>query len=42
MTGNPMIHVSPLSALDSVTTRLQNYDLLTLLSPDHPETDWSG
>jgi predicted protein tyrosine phosphatase len=41
-TGNPMIHVSPLSALSAVTTQLQNYDLLTLLSPDHPETDWSA
>jgi predicted protein tyrosine phosphatase len=37
-----MIHVSPLSALNSITTRLPSYDLLTLLSPDHPETDWSG
>jgi predicted protein tyrosine phosphatase len=37
-----MIHVSPLSALNSITTQLQNYDLLTLLSPDHPETDWSA
>ena|ERR1700761_8025046 len=37
-----MIHVTPLSALGAVTTQLQNYDLLTLLSPGHPETDWSG
>src|SRR3984957_865696 len=37
-----MIHVSPLSALDSITTQLHSYDLLTLLSPDHPETDWSA
>ena len=37
-----MIHVTSLSALDSVTARLQNYDLLTLLSPGHPETDWSA
>ena len=37
-----MIHVSPLSALDTVTTKLQSFDLLTLLSPDHPETDWSA
>ena len=37
-----MIHVSSLSALDTVTARLQNYDLLTLLSPGHPETDWSA
>src|SRR6202789_1301319 len=35
-----MLHVSSLSALNSVTARLQSYDLLTLLSPDHPETDW--
>jgi predicted protein tyrosine phosphatase len=40
--GNPMIHVTPLSALSTVTTRLHSYDLLTLLSPDHPEMDWSG
>ena len=37
-----MIHVSSLSALDSVTARLPSYDLLTLLSPDHPPTDWSA
>jgi predicted protein tyrosine phosphatase len=37
-----MIHVSSLSALDGVTARLQNYELLTLLSPGHPETDWSA
>jgi len=37
-----MIHISSLSALRSETARLQSYDLLTLLSPDHPETDWSG
>jgi predicted protein tyrosine phosphatase len=36
-----MIHVTSLSALDAVTTRLQNYDLLTLLSPDYPAVDWS-
>jgi predicted protein tyrosine phosphatase len=36
-----MIHVTSLNALDTVTARLQNYDLLTLLSPGHPETDWS-
>jgi predicted protein tyrosine phosphatase len=35
-----MIHVSSLSALNSVTTRLKSYDLLTLLSPDTPQTDW--
>jgi predicted protein tyrosine phosphatase len=37
-----MIHVTSLSALDTVTTRLQNYDLLTLLSPDYPAVDWSA
>ena len=37
-----MIHIAPLSALDRVTTQLRNYDLLTLLSPGHPETDWSA
>jgi predicted protein tyrosine phosphatase len=37
-----MIHVTSLSALEAVTARLQNYDLLTLLSPGHPETDWSA
>jgi predicted protein tyrosine phosphatase len=37
-----MIHVSSLSALRRVTARLESYDLLTLLSPDYPETDWGG
>jgi predicted protein tyrosine phosphatase len=37
-----MIHVTSLSTLDTVTVRLQNFDLLTLLSPGHPETDWSA
>jgi predicted protein tyrosine phosphatase len=37
-----MIHVTSLNALDTVIARLQNYDLLTLLSPGHPETDWSA
>ncbi len=37
-----MIHVSSLSALGSVAARLHRYDLLTLLSPDYPETDWSA
>ena len=37
-----MIHVSSLSSLGGVTARLHRYDLLTLLSPDYPETDWSG
>jgi predicted protein tyrosine phosphatase len=36
-----MIHVASLSTLDTVTARLQNYDLLTLLSPDYPAVDWS-
>ena len=36
-----MIHVTSLNALETVTARLQSYDLLTLLSPGHPETDWS-
>jgi predicted protein tyrosine phosphatase len=35
-----MIHVSSLNALDSITTRLHSYDLLTLLSPDTPPADW--
>ena len=37
-----MIHISPLSALARVTTKLHSYDLLTLLSPDYPDVDWSG
>jgi predicted protein tyrosine phosphatase len=37
-----MIHVSPLSALDGVTTKLHSYDLLTLLSPDYPPVDWNA
>jgi predicted protein tyrosine phosphatase len=37
-----MIHVSPLSALDRVSAKLQAYDLLTLLSPDYPDVDWCG
>jgi predicted protein tyrosine phosphatase len=37
-----MIHVSSLSALDGVTASLQSYDLLTLLSPDYPQIDWSA
>jgi predicted protein tyrosine phosphatase len=36
-----MIHVSSLGALKGVAARLDSYDLLTLLSPDYPETDWS-
>jgi predicted protein tyrosine phosphatase len=35
-----MIHISSLSALQGVTARLESYDLLTLLSPDYPQTDW--
>ncbi|MDR3484905.1 MAG: tyrosine protein phosphatase [Bradyrhizobium sp.] len=35
-----MIHVSPLSALTNVTAKLDRFDLLTLLSPDHPQVDW--
>jgi predicted protein tyrosine phosphatase len=42
VTGGDMIHVTSLSALGSVTARFDSFDLLTLLSPDHPETDWSG
>jgi predicted protein tyrosine phosphatase len=37
-----MIHITPLSVLGTVATQLHNYDLLTLLSPGHPEADWSG
>jgi predicted protein tyrosine phosphatase len=37
-----MIHVSSLSALDSVAATLTSFDLLTLLSPNHPATEWSG
>jgi predicted protein tyrosine phosphatase len=37
-----MIHVSSLRAIDSVAARLPSFDLLTLMSPDHPETDWSA
>jgi len=42
MIGGFMIHVSSLSALDRVTASLQSFDLLTLLSPDYPQTDWSA
>jgi predicted protein tyrosine phosphatase len=42
MIGHPMIHVSSLSALNNVTASLPIYDLLTLLSPDYPEADWSA
>ena len=37
-----MIHVSSLNALNSVTASLPGYDLLTLLSPDHPPADFGG
>jgi predicted protein tyrosine phosphatase len=40
--NSPMIHVSSLSALGSVTAKLPAYDLLTLLSPDHPPADWGA
>jgi predicted protein tyrosine phosphatase len=36
-----MIYVSSLNALRRVTSKLGPYDLLTLLSPTHPEEDWS-
>jgi predicted protein tyrosine phosphatase len=38
--GNDHIHVSSLNALAGVAARLVSFDLLTLLSPGHPETDW--
>jgi predicted protein tyrosine phosphatase len=37
-----LIYVSSLSTLRSVAAGFESLDLLTLLSPDHPETDWSG
>jgi predicted protein tyrosine phosphatase len=37
-----MIHVSSLSSLNSVAANLRSFDLLTLLSPDYPETAWSA
>jgi predicted protein tyrosine phosphatase len=40
--GRDVIYVSSLSTLRSVTARFDSFDLLTLLSPDHRETDWSG
>jgi predicted protein tyrosine phosphatase len=40
MIGSFMIHVSSLSALNSVAASLDRFDLLTLLSPDHSEADW--
>jgi predicted protein tyrosine phosphatase len=38
--GNDHIHVSSLNALAGVAAGLASFDLLTLLSPGHPETDW--
>jgi predicted protein tyrosine phosphatase len=38
---NDHIHVSSLNALAGVAARLASFDLLTLLSPGHPERDWS-
>ena len=40
--GNDHIHVSSLNALAGVAAGLASFDLLTLLSPGHPETDWRG
>jgi predicted protein tyrosine phosphatase len=40
--GNDHIHVSSLNALAGVAARLTSFDLLTLLSPGHLETDWRG
>jgi predicted protein tyrosine phosphatase len=40
MIGEAHIHVSSFAALKWVTANLHSYELLTLLSPDHPETDW--
>ena len=41
-TGNDSIYVSSLSTVGSVAARLAAFDLLTLLSPNHPEMDWSS
>jgi predicted protein tyrosine phosphatase len=40
--SNDHIHVSSLNALAGVAARLASFDLLTLLSPGPPETDWRG
>jgi len=40
--GRDVIYVSSLGTLRSVTARFDSFDLLTLLSPDQPEADWSG
>ncbi|CAN5395193.1 tyrosine phosphatase family protein [soil metagenome] len=37
-----MIHVSSLSGLQGVAASLSSFDLLTLLSPSHPATDWTA
>ncbi len=42
VTDRDVIYVSSLSTLRSVAAGFESLDLLTLLSPDHPETDWSG
>ena len=42
MIGNDRIYVSSLGALSDAAAGIDSFDLLTLLSPDHPETDWSG
>ena len=39
---SPMIHVSSLNSLSTVTAKLPPYDLLTLLSPDYPPADFSA
>jgi predicted protein tyrosine phosphatase len=41
-TETDMIHVSPLSGLGGAAAGLAIFNLLTLLSPDTPEPDWSG
>jgi predicted protein tyrosine phosphatase len=40
--ANDHIHVSSLNALAGVAATLPSFDLLTLLSPGHTETDWRG
>jgi predicted protein tyrosine phosphatase len=37
-----MIHVSSLNGLPAVAAGLGAFDLLTLLSPSHPATDWTA
>jgi predicted protein tyrosine phosphatase len=41
VTNTQAIYVSSLSALGRATAKLSSYDLLTLLSPDHPSENWS-